>query len=367
MARLLAAGSFSQTIAEGLSQQKLVAQYIHRELREADEANLLDEEDMHVFDLKPMDDPLDLVCCNSCKKPLKASQYAAHAELCKTLTCLGGVVSEPDAGAGNKKPQRRERKKLLSTYVNQAIKAGEQELSECRMVDETAVSEVFLDDQIRMNTLSTVDGKSTALVMDDSGVGPGNTDYSAGVMKRPSQHTKLLAAEHPLPYDLQSATGITKKLCTSSQEANSYVPVPLATKIYYCQRSDLLRSDLARLYHESSSKEYCSILVGAEVVQPQDNSMMPSHASLKNYSYEQIADQPDSQNDRHYLLSPQNSNHTPAHCAEVACSPPMNFSHESRVHNNFSKGQTDSVGMLKGKYMSKPYSFAGNSGNQEHR
>lgn len=75
----------------------------------------------------------------------------------------------------------------------------------------------------------------------------------------------------------------------------SDVPVPLATKIYYCQRSDLLRSDLARLYHESSSKEYCSILVGAEVVQPQDNSMMPSHASLKNYSYEQIADQPDSQ------------------------------------------------------------------------
>lgn len=49
MARLLAAGSFSQTIAEGLSQQKLVAQYIHRELREADEANLLDEEGYVVF------------------------------------------------------------------------------------------------------------------------------------------------------------------------------------------------------------------------------------------------------------------------------------------------------------------------------
>ncbi|GMP76774.1 hypothetical protein CsSME_00033309 [Camellia sinensis var. sinensis] len=61
MARLLAAGSFSQTIAEEVGNQKLAAQYIQRELREADDANLLDEEDMHVFDLKPMTDSLHLV------------------------------------------------------------------------------------------------------------------------------------------------------------------------------------------------------------------------------------------------------------------------------------------------------------------
>ncbi|KAL3577600.1 hypothetical protein D5086_019104 [Populus alba] len=80
MARLLAAGSLLQNNAEEVSQQKLATQYICRELHEADEPNLLDEEDMHVFGLMPMTDPLDLVCCNACKKPVKASQYAAHAE-----------------------------------------------------------------------------------------------------------------------------------------------------------------------------------------------------------------------------------------------------------------------------------------------
>ncbi|MBA0650292.1 hypothetical protein Goklo_017725 [Gossypium klotzschianum] len=61
MARLLEAGSISPSIAEEVGNKKLAAQYIYRELQEADEANLLDEEDMHVFGLKPMTDPLNLV------------------------------------------------------------------------------------------------------------------------------------------------------------------------------------------------------------------------------------------------------------------------------------------------------------------
>ncbi|XP_065624621.1 uncharacterized protein LOC136061358 isoform X2 [Quercus suber] len=44
MARVLAAGSYSQNMAEEVGHLKLAAQYICRELREADEANLLDEE-----------------------------------------------------------------------------------------------------------------------------------------------------------------------------------------------------------------------------------------------------------------------------------------------------------------------------------
>ncbi|KAJ0807470.1 hypothetical protein HanLR1_Chr00c1229g0797521 [Helianthus annuus] len=35
--------------------------------------------DMDVFGLRPMVDPLILVSCNSCKKPVKVSQYANHA------------------------------------------------------------------------------------------------------------------------------------------------------------------------------------------------------------------------------------------------------------------------------------------------
>ncbi|XP_038992046.1 uncharacterized protein LOC120115387 [Hibiscus syriacus] len=60
MARLLEAGSISPSIAEDVVNQKLAAQYIYRELRGADEANLLDEEDIHVFGLKPTTDPLHL-------------------------------------------------------------------------------------------------------------------------------------------------------------------------------------------------------------------------------------------------------------------------------------------------------------------
>lgn len=46
MARLLEAGSLSQTVTEEAGRWTLAAQYIHRELIEADEANLLDEEGM---------------------------------------------------------------------------------------------------------------------------------------------------------------------------------------------------------------------------------------------------------------------------------------------------------------------------------
>eukprot|EP00268_Persea_americana_P024431 TRINITY_DN2384_c0_g3_i9.p4 TRINITY_DN2384_c0_g3~~TRINITY_DN2384_c0_g3_i9.p4 ORF type:complete len:102 (+),score=27.14 TRINITY_DN2384_c0_g3_i9:292-597(+) len=79
LARLLVLGGFPEATAEEANIEKLAIQSICRELHEADEANLLEEEDMHVFDCKPLTDPLNLVCCNACKKPVKASQFAAHA------------------------------------------------------------------------------------------------------------------------------------------------------------------------------------------------------------------------------------------------------------------------------------------------
>ncbi|CAL1397206.1 unnamed protein product [Linum trigynum] len=80
MARILAAGSVSsQNLAVEIGRRQSVAKCMYRELHEADEPNLLDEEDMHVFGVEPMTDPLHLVCCNACKKPVKASQYAAHS------------------------------------------------------------------------------------------------------------------------------------------------------------------------------------------------------------------------------------------------------------------------------------------------
>ncbi|CAN1149916.1 hypothetical protein LINPERHAP2_LOCUS17283 [Linum perenne] len=44
MARILAAGSVSNNVPEETDQQKLAAQWMYRELREADEANLLNAE-----------------------------------------------------------------------------------------------------------------------------------------------------------------------------------------------------------------------------------------------------------------------------------------------------------------------------------
>jgi hypothetical protein len=44
------------------------------------------------------------------------------------------------------------------------------------------------------------------------------------------------------------------------------------------------------------------------------------------------------------------------------CPPLTNFSNQSPV-DNILRPQTASVGMLRSKYLSKPYSFAGNSGS----
>ncbi|KAI4345484.1 hypothetical protein L6164_012605 [Bauhinia variegata] len=109
MARLLAARKFSPTIAD-TGHQKSTAEYVCRQLREAVEANLLDEEDMHVYGLKPMTDPLQLVCCNVCKKPIKASQYGVHAELCRSLKFTEQTIWSLMGAWGTENQQGKKRK-----------------------------------------------------------------------------------------------------------------------------------------------------------------------------------------------------------------------------------------------------------------
>lgn len=227
MARLLAAGSFSQTIAEEVGNQKLAAQYIQRELREADEANLLDEEDMHVFDLKPMTDSLHLVRCNACKKPIKASQYAAHAELCKSLSPAEEIVAVLDGGTGHKKPPRKERKKLLTAYATTL--GGEQGRFESAEANDVATLEFHLDEQNQLTSSLSMETKRNsscvdgAFITNGSGVSPaGNTDYSTGAMPPPAKRSKLTASEGlPMPDHLETASGVTKSLCISTQEART--------------------------------------------------------------------------------------------------------------------------------------------------
>lgn len=66
---------------------------------------------------------------------------------------------------------------------------------------------------------------------------------------------------------------MTKNYCDVIQ---SDIPVPLATKIYYSQRNNRLRSALNHLYCEASTKELCSDMPSSKTIQ---EDMMPLQVS----------------------------------------------------------------------------------------
>ncbi|KAH0992866.1 hypothetical protein GBA52_004349 [Prunus armeniaca] len=364
MARLLASGSVTQRIAEEVGHQKFDAQMICRELSDANEANLLDEEDMHVFGLKPMNDPLHLVCCNACKRPVKASQYVAHAE----------TTLEPDGSMGQRKPPRKEKKKLLSAYANQSTSVGELERSESVEADDIAVSQPQLDGQIGMNSCCFMETKRNSAyvdatyMMDGSGVSPGNTNGSTCVMLPPTKRSKMVAGEQLPLSDIGIVSAVSK--LTSTQDACPYrdsskgvisvseipndsalkykksgqaleccmpikdCPRPLATKVYYSQKSNRLRSALCHLYYEAvaSTKELCS-------------DMRDSHSLPSMRKPDQIL----AQNSEVCLGN------------SVGSLPDGDFSNQFPV-DNVPRPQVAGVGLTRSKILSKPYSFAGNSG-----
>ncbi|XWS14007.1 hypothetical protein CRYUN_Cryun36dG0087300 [Craigia yunnanensis] len=373
MARLLEAGSISPNIAEEVGNQKLAAQYIYRELRGADEANLLDEEDMHVFGLKPLADPLHLVCCNACKKPVKASQYAAHAELCRSLKTTEESILELDGSTRHRKPPRKERKKSLAAYANQPTPVGEQEKSEIIDADDTTASESHIDGQIGMTSSFTMDAKrnsncvDTAYVMNGSGVSPQNTDHSTSVVPPSTKRFKLMAGERLLlPYDPKTASvrdsprgTVSGSEMPNDRQAHKHcpltkdLPVPLSTKMYYSQRNSRLRLALSHQYFVTSTKELCSEMVSQQA-SPQ--RMMLLQASSQGVcplkQQESSMPQPDQ------VL---------AQSSEVclsksgACLPSNDFSNQHPI-DSIPRAQAASVGLIRSKYISKPYSFAGNSG-----
>ncbi|KAK8498335.1 hypothetical protein V6N13_116085 [Hibiscus sabdariffa] len=299
MARLLEVGSISSSMAEDVVNKKLATQYIYRELRGADEANLLDEEDMHVFGLKPMTDPLNLVCCNACKKPVKASQYAAHAELCRSLKITEEIILELDGSTGHRKPQRKERKKSLAAYANQPTLVGDQERSEIIDADDdTAASESLMDGQIGTSSFLTVHAKQNSTctdmgyLMDGSGISPQNTDQSTSVVPPSAKRFKLLAGDRlPMLDDPKTAPGMKRILNSRDLYASTdfpigtvsgseiptkslencqrtkYLPVPLSTKMYCSQRNIRLRLMLSHQYFITPIKELCRDKASRQVSQ----------------------------------------------------------------------------------------------------
>ncbi|XP_056162354.1 uncharacterized protein LOC115691389 isoform X2 [Syzygium oleosum] len=316
LARVLAGGGFSNTAEEEVSHQKLLAQHIFKEFRDTDEANLLDEEDMHVYGLKPMADQLHLVCCNACKKPIKASQYMAHQDICRLLNSTQEAVLEPNGTGRGKRPPRKERKK------------------------------------------STTPRNSTSQVprsKDDPGVIPRNADESASQMHPPVKRSRLIAGEHmsetddretdsgrdfqkeSLPeQEAKSGCAIDYKnplqIYTNSQLTQG-TPVPLASKIYYSQRSNRLRSAIGHLYYMTSTDGLLDDL------------------ELRDAQPSPLLQEPDPVLSKSSLRSD---------IAAVSLPP-------SKVSNYLSadaalRPQDDPIQLMKGRTFPNGYSFAGDSG-----
>ncbi|CAL0301213.1 unnamed protein product [Lupinus luteus] len=393
MARLLAAGTFSQNIPDDFAPQKSAAEYICREIREADEANLLDGEDMQVYGERPMTDMLQLVCCNVCKKPIKDSQYAAHAELCRSLMLTEPTSLELNCSTGNRKSARKAKQKLSTYCANQATAVGEQRRSDIMDNIDTFVSKSHLSDQIRVTSFS-IEAKDTAFIMDDTGIIPGNRNHPASIMHPPTESHKVITSTHlSLPESHRTKSGVTKFVNLADgitrndllegtvlehgypnhknigpvheqQATNNDYPAPLATKIYYSQRNNRLRAAIRHLYFQELSDSVCN----------DSASPNASHGEMlafqdpcqKDPSFDQI-DNVINKSHSPALCSAQNSGHILAKSSEL-CLPKAGALPSSGLPNQFlvdnaSRSAATHVVLMRNSFLPKSYAFANNSGN----
>lgn len=343
MARLIEAGSFAPRKTGEVSQHKLALQYIYKEVHEANEANLLDEEDMDVFGLKPMADPLHLVSCDGCKKPIMTNQYAAHAELCNSLRREN--ILEIDGALGHRKPPTKKKKK-----PNQRMPV--KGTSEILDVDDSTASKAHVHRNSGISISFSMDSKrnsaniDTASMMDSLGFSHESTCQSGTMEQLSAKRTPsegLLRPEVP-----EIASGLTKTQRTL--DVYSYISVPLATKIYYSQRSRRLRFAISHQYHNGQTKELPGDAVSPQASQqgmPLLNMTSQKVPSLeqKEASTAQKADQ----NSEVYLNNP------------VRGQPSSNSSHQLHV-SNVARHQATSEGVTRSRYHIKPNNFSGNSG-----
>ncbi|KAL8515538.1 hypothetical protein ACS0TY_014284 [Phlomoides rotata] len=238
---------------------------------------------MHIFGSRPMTDPLDLVRCNACKRPIKASQYAAHAELCKTLCSRDKINLVLDGPAVNRKPPRKERKKLPITQTKKATLDKVPKKIESIDSDDTATQEYHINEKIQMSPFTERNMHlSSTHTMNGSRVNPHIVGCSKGVTKCSSKPLKRIAAESP-------PNPGTKNLCKTTSEVIPYVPAPLATKIYYSQRNQSLRRAICHMFFEESNKESNSEAPDLEAFQV---NATPAHTSSPgNIFHDQVANQ----------------------------------------------------------------------------
>ncbi|KAL5701365.1 hypothetical protein ACHQM5_026710 [Ranunculus cassubicifolius] len=238
MARLLDTGNDPAMDSDEAGHKNLVAQSVGQDLLKADEPNLLDEEDMHVFDCRPMVDILHLVRCNNCKKPVKASQYAAHHERCTSLNCSQETFLEPGGGKGQKKPPRKGRKKLQTVREGPTVTPR----------DDTCTSESIVVES-SITSLSREPKRNSASV------------HAAPVNDGSDKRTKLISTENLLTSESVETESVEtmRGLHTNNVITYQKPPAPLATKMYHSQRNLRIRLALNHLYHQASStRDYCN-------------------------------------------------------------------------------------------------------------
>ncbi|KAK3136698.1 hypothetical protein QOZ80_5BG0441140 [Eleusine coracana subsp. coracana] len=188
----------NHTATDDVINERNAAQVLQKQLFDAHEPNLLDEDDMHIFGSKPMTDPLDLVCCSTCKKPVKASQYAVHADKCSSAKVNTNDNMIEDHG-GPMKPPKKGRKIKLASNGTQKI-------------------------HIKVKTNSRPECKD-----------------SANGLKLDNVHARNI---QPL-----------------NSTSDPSVPAPLATKMYHSQGSCRLRLELGQLYRESCAEHLGSYTI----------------------------------------------------------------------------------------------------------
>ncbi|KAJ3681111.1 hypothetical protein LUZ60_015600 [Juncus effusus] len=232
--RLLAENS-SDFTPEEINDEKIAAQILQKRFLDADESNLLDEDDMHVYGRRPMTEPLHLVCCNACKKPIKASQYAIHAERCGSLNSVTDSSIGIDNDLAPTKPPRKGRKMseiTTNTSINQ--------ISRTNMQEENESIDHKLNTGFENQNLSSVESQSSTIT----------TNHAT----------------------------VTKNSLTVSRE----VPVPLATKIYHCGRNSRLRFELGQIYFDSCKEGHFGNCTNQESVQENSMNVMACEMPEKN-------------------------------------------------------------------------------------
>uniref|UniRef100_A0A9I9EC67 Uncharacterized protein n=1 Tax=Cucumis melo TaxID=3656 RepID=A0A9I9EC67_CUCME len=213
-----------------------------------------------------------------------------------------------DGGMGHRKHSRKEKKKLLSSDAN--ISTVEKEGSESTCADFSAAPALPINNQFEMIKLTKRNSTCNVAPILDDGTGA-CSGVDAASFIHPS--TKRITGEGLLlASDLEPSSAKTK--------IRTDVPFPLASKIYYSQRNNRLRSALGYLYWEAvaSSKEICNMM---DQQMTKENIKLFHSTSEEEESQEQTSDVIGNKMDNQSLTSAWKSDHNLAVFSSGKCLP----------------------------------------------